>query len=553
MRRFLWIASVTILTVLTGGPAAHAGRRVALVIGNAQYAHEGRLDNPGNDARAVGAALKRVRFDDVEVVLDADLIAMQRALADFARKADGADLALIYYSGHGIEVDGKNYLIPVSARLTDAGDADFETVPLEQALLAADRAGKVKIVVLDACRDNPFRVRMVRTGKQGTRSVGRGLAAPAAAATGMLVAYAARAGSVAEDGPTGGNSPFTAAFLKFVESPRVDVRIMLGRVRDEVVRATGRQEPFTYGSLGGEEVFLSATATALSDPAPQGAEAKERGRLALLRKQEEQRKAAEAAQRDPALSVRPGSGESFRDCEVCPEMVVVPAGSFMMGSPPGEGGHKNYEGPQHQVIIARPFAVGKFEVTFAEWDACVAERACAPIPDGGWGRGRRPVMNVSWDDIAKEYLPWLNRKTGKAYRVPTEAEWEYAARAGTTTPYAFGDTIALSQAQFSAPNDPQFYPRNKTVEVGSFRPNPFGLHDMHGNVSEWVQDCFHDGYHDAPSDGTAWTSGDCSLRVTRGGSIGSFSTYIRSAARWRQPPGTRLLAVGLRVMRPLAP
>jgi len=551
MRRFLWIASIAILVVLAGAPAAHADRRVALVIGNAQYAHEGRLDNPGNDARAVGAALKRIGFDDVGVVLDTDLIAMQRALADFARKADGADLALIYYSGHGIEVDGKNYLIPVSAKLTDAGDADFETVPLEQALLAADRARKVKIVVLDACRDNPFRVRMVRTAKQGTRSVGRGLAAPAAA-NGMLVAYAARAGSVASDGPKGGNSPFTAAFLRFVESPRVDVRIMLGRVRDEVVRATGRQEPFTYGSLGGEEVFLNAAA-GLLDPAPQGAEAKERERVALLRRQEEQRKAEEAARRDPALSVRPGSGESFRDCEVCPELVLVPPGSFVMGSPSGEDGRKNYEGPQHQVTIAPPFAVGKFEVTFSEWDACVAEQGCAPMPDGGWGRDRRPVMNVSWDDIAKEYLPWLNRKTGKAYRLLTEAEWEYAARAGTTTPYAFGDSIALSQAQFSDPNAPQFYPRNKTVEVGSFRPNPFGLHDMHGNVSEWVQDCFHEGYQDAPSDGSAWTSGDCSFRVTRGGSIGTFSSSARSAARWRQPPATRLLAVGVRVMRPVAP
>jgi uncharacterized caspase-like protein len=199
-------------------------------------------------------------------VFDADLIAMQSALARFARKADAADLALIYFSGHGIEIDDRNYLIPVSARLVDASDADFETVPLDQALLAADRAGKVKIVVLDACRSNPFRARMVRSQKQGRRSVGRGLAA-VAEANGMRVAYAARAGSEAGDGPKDGNSPFTAAFLKFVESPRMDVRIMLGRVRDEVVRATGRQEPFTYGSLGGEEVFLNAAAAALADPA----------------------------------------------------------------------------------------------------------------------------------------------------------------------------------------------------------------------------------------------------------------------------------------------
>jgi hypothetical protein len=257
MRRFRWILFVAMLALPVAAPAVHADKRVALVIGNAKYVHEVELDNPGNDARAVAGALKRIRFDEVDVVLDADLNAMQSALARFARKADAADLSLIYYSGHGIEVDGTNYLIPVSAKLIDAGDADFETVPLDQALKAADRAGKVKIVVLDACRNNPFRARMLRAGRQGKRSVGRGLAAPAAAANGMLVAYAARAGSEADDGPKGGNSPFTAAFLKFVESPRVDLRIMLGRVRDEVVRATARQEPFTYGSLGGEEVFLN--------------------------------------------------------------------------------------------------------------------------------------------------------------------------------------------------------------------------------------------------------------------------------------------------------
>ena len=266
MRRWRWIFLFAILMGLAA--AAQAERRVALVIGNAKYAHEGHLGNPGNDAREVGAALKRIRFDDVEVVHDADLIAMQSALAAFARKARTADLALIYYSGHGIEIDGRNYLIPVSARLVDADDADFETVPLDTVLLAADGAGKVKMVVLDACRNNPFRARMVRAQKRGKRSVGRGLAA-VSAANGMLVAYAARAGSEADDGPKGGNSPFTAAFLRFVEQPRVEVRLMLGRVRDEVVRTTLRQEPFTYGSLGGEEVFLNASAAPpkVSDPA----------------------------------------------------------------------------------------------------------------------------------------------------------------------------------------------------------------------------------------------------------------------------------------------
>jgi uncharacterized caspase-like protein len=266
MQRTGWAALVLLILPLWAAPAAVAAKRVALVIGNAKYVHEERLANPGNDAREVAAALQRIGFDEVEVVLDADLIAMQSALARFARSTGASDLALIYYSGHGIEVDGRNYLIPTSAKLADAGDVDFEAVPLELAIAAADRAGRVKILVLDACRSNPFRTRMVR--RQGKRSVGRGLAPPKDVAHGMLVAYAARAGTEAFDGPPGGTSPFTSAFLKFVEEPRVEVRLFLGKVRDEVVRATGQQEPFTYLSLGGEEVFLNAVRVPPKWPPP---------------------------------------------------------------------------------------------------------------------------------------------------------------------------------------------------------------------------------------------------------------------------------------------
>ena len=269
MRRLQHALFAFFLALPAAAPAASGEKRVALLIGNAKYAHEAQLANPGNDAREVAAALKRIKFDDIEVVLDADLNQMQSALARFARRANSADLALIYYSGHGIEVDGRNYLIPTSAKLLDSGDVDFETVSLDQALLAAGRAAKVKIVVLDACRDNPFRARVVR--RQGKRSVGRGLA-PVVAANGMLVAYSARAGTEADDGPPGGTSPFTTAFLKFVEQPRIEVRLMLGRVRDEVVRRTGGQEPFTYGSLGGEEVFLNAVdAPKAAPPLPSAA------------------------------------------------------------------------------------------------------------------------------------------------------------------------------------------------------------------------------------------------------------------------------------------
>jgi formylglycine-generating enzyme required for sulfatase activity len=235
-------------------------------------------------------------------------------------------------------------------------------------------------------------------------------------------------------------------------------------------------------------------------------------------------------------------GDTFKDCEVCPEMTVVPAGSFMMGAGPEEHDREPDEGPQHRVVVARPFAVGRFEVTFAEWDACVAARACMHRPkDDGQSPDKRPVMNVSWDDVTKEYLPWLSRKAGKAYRLLTEAEWEYAARAGATTRYAFGDAITKGQA---------LYGRSRTAEVGSFPPNAFGLHDMHGNVSEWVQDCWNATYNGAPADGSAWTDGDCSRRVLRGGSWFVIAQALRSANRLKAASGSRD-SWGFRVARTL--
>jgi formylglycine-generating enzyme required for sulfatase activity len=237
-------------------------------------------------------------------------------------------------------------------------------------------------------------------------------------------------------------------------------------------------------------------------------------------------------------------------------MVVVPAGSFMMGSPASEEGRDADEGPQHRVTIARSFAVGKFEVTFAEWDACVAAGGCSHNPgDSGWGRGKRPVINVSWDDITRQYLPWLSGKTGKAYRLLTEAEWEHAARAGTTTPFWWGSSISASQANYHGPTTygggPKGEYRQKTVPVDSFAANPWGLYNVHGNVWEWVQDCWNGSYSGAPSDGSAWTTGDCSRRVLRGGSCVNYPQLLRSAYRGRFTPDNRGSYVGFRVGRTL--
>ena len=254
----------------------------------------------------------------------------------------------------------------------------------------------------------------------------------------------------------------------------------------------------------------------------------------------------------------PEVGDVFRDCDACPEMVVVPAGAFMMGSPESEDGRSDDEGPVHQVTFEQPFAVGKYEVTFAEWEACVAGGGCNGYRpnDGGWGRGRRPVINVNWKD-AQAYVEWLSEQTGKAYRLLSEAEWEYVARAGTTTPFHFGTTISTEQANydgnFTYGSGREGEDRQKTVPVGSFAPNAFGLHDMHGNVWEWTQDCWHNSYASAPSNGGAWERGACSRRVLRGGCWVNLPGDLRSAKRIRNTVGNRDYYIGFRLARTLTP
>jgi formylglycine-generating enzyme required for sulfatase activity len=245
----------------------------------------------------------------------------------------------------------------------------------------------------------------------------------------------------------------------------------------------------------------------------------------------------------------PAPGTTLRDCSECPEMVVVPAGKFMMGSEDGD----DDERPVHEVIIAKPFAVGKFEVTFDEYDACAADGGCVKHPhpgDGGWGRGRHPVIAMPWMWV-DGYLDWLSQKTGKHYRLLTEAEWEYAARAGTTTKYAFGDTITHDQANFSYGTQG----KGHTVEVGSYPPNAWGLYDMHGNVWEWVEDCYDVNYEyngkKAPADGSAHIYRDCATRVARGGSWDYEANDLRSSLRYGVKPVYGLDDIGFRVARSL--
>jgi formylglycine-generating enzyme required for sulfatase activity len=599
--------------LLCPGPAA-AQKRAALVIGNGAYTKVPKLPNPPNDAAAMADMLRKAGFDRVESKTDLGNADLRRALRDFSEQLREVDVAIVFYAGHGMEMNGINYLIPIDATIARDVDVQDEAVSLDRVLSTIEPARHLQLVILDSCRDNPFVRSMRRT--IATRSVrsGHGDIDERALPPNTLIAYAQKAGFTAEDG-TGANSPYTTALLKHLSTPGLDVELALRRVRDAVLQATGnRQEPFKYGSLGGLELPLVPAALVPAPTRPEAvptlplareaaeywvkveksddqetleayirrygetfhgdlakarlaklkrtaeeaaaeAKRKEEQRLAMLAEEERKRKEAEEAASKAAAGPKPG--QTFRDCPECPEMVVVPAGSFTMGSPEGEEGRAEDEGPQRTVTIAKPFAVGKLEVTFAEWDACVSAGGCKTKPDDAkWGRGKRPVINLSWDD-SKQYVSWLSQKTGIRYRLLTEAEWEYTARAGTRTPFSTGMTITTDQANFDGNytygGSAKGKYRRKTIEAGSFEPNAFGLHDMHGNVMEWVEDCYKDSYKGAPSDGSASTSGDCSRRVVRGGSWGGVPVLLRAALRGRLTTGDRYNALGFRVGRTLTP
>jgi formylglycine-generating enzyme required for sulfatase activity len=252
----------------------------------------------------------------------------------------------------------------------------------------------------------------------------------------------------------------------------------------------------------------------------------------------------------------PGAGkrEHFKDCPTCPEMVVVPAGTFTMGSPPSEPERSNDEA-QVRVSIAEPFAVGRFAVTFDEWDACVAGGGCNGYKpaEQGWGRGERPVINVNWDD-AKAYAAWLSRKTGKTYRLLSEAEREYVTRASTTTPFWWGSSITPKQANYDGnytyEGGSKGEYRQRTVPVDSFEPNPWGLYNVHGNVWEWTEDCWNDSNIGNPGDGRARSTGiTCTQRMVRGGSWNWVASGLRSAVRLRWLAVDRDYVRGFRLAR----
>ena len=553
------------LVFLTSASVALAAGRVALVVGNSTYSHIARLPNPENDAADMAAALQRLGFE-VTTAQDADRASLNEALRVFTRESVGADMALVFYAGHGLEMDGVNYLVPVDARLERDTDVRFETVALDD-VLAATAGASLRMVILDACRNNPLARSMQRTVARRSVSGGSfGDLNEDLLGDETLVAYAAAAGTTAADG-RGRNSPYTAALLAHLEEP-LELSALFRRIRARVLESTdGQQRPHEYASLLREH-YLSG----LSGPPPVAAADGAAARLqqetvfwqsilgstnpadfeAYLGQFPDGVYRALAANRltelrpgDPDRT-RPAEPESaFRDCAGCPEMVVVPAGRFRMGCLSGPNCSNN-ELPVREVSVGS-FALSQYEVTFEEYDRFARDTGRRWPDDHGWGRGRRPVIDVSWDD-AVTFAAWLSEETGARYRLPSEAEWEYAARAGTTTPYSWGQEIGRNRANCMSCGSR--WDDDRTATVGSFPTNGWGFHDMSGNVSEWVEDCWHPNYAGAPRDGSAWTTGgDCAIRMYRGGSWAIFPSWLHSSDRDFTRADLRGSSTGFRVLR----
>ncbi len=538
------------------------------------------------DARAVAAALRRLSFTVLEKV-NLDRLAMEDILGQFGDQARAAEVALVFYAGHGIQVDGRNYLLPVDARLEQERDLR-RLIPLDDMLKEASQASRFGLVILDSCRDNPLTQTLARSlGPTRSVAVGRGLARIERTPSETLVAFATRDNAVASDG-FGEHSPFTTALLKHLETPGLEVRLLFGQVRDTVLAMTNRnQEPYIYGSLGGTPIYLAPSVVvpvAITPPA--GASPVTRPPVAVASNPPAGGSVTLPSpfRRPPEPVSQPGRvfRDFLKDGSPGPEMVAIPGGTFLMGSPASEVG-RGFDERQHSVSV-KSFAIGKFEVTVGQFKQFVkaadyqteAEKSggCYYWTGSEWqqeaGKNWRtpgftqtdehPVVCVSWND-AVAYTEWLSNQTGQRYRLPTEAEWEYAARARTTTAYYWGDNAdegcrfangadQTAKAQFNWTGimecqDGYVY----TAPTGRFQPNAWNLYDMSGNVWEWTCSEYDKDYSGAEQRCITDKNSN-NISVLRGGSWSNGPVWLRGAARdWYDPRSRNYGHGGFRLAR----
>ena len=562
--------------------------RVALVIGNGAYASS-PLKNPPGDARAMASALRDLGF---EVIHKQDLSQkeMKKAIRDFGDQLAAGGVGLFYYAGHGMQVNGKNYLIPVDAHIQGEADVDIEGVDAGAVLAKMDNASnRLNLVILDACRNNPF--------ERSFRSSSRGLAF-VNAPSGTLVAYATAPGSVAVDADS-----YTRTLLRHIKSPGLAIEDMFKAVRTDLDSQTrGQQVPWESSSLKGDFYFvLPPNGGAPPDRPEKASEADIRlaelraeaptawSKLANLR-----RLGGPDAKRyvEDFVARYQGSGASELDAarvwldayievvEPMPsapapsaggnlsgrvidahgyKMISLPGGTFTMGCTSGQSDCDSDEKPTHRVTISG-FALGATEVTQGLWNSVMGSN---PSRFSSCGDAC-PVEKVSWLDsvafanklsskegleecyhISGETVTWPKGLACRGYRLPTEAEWEYAARAGGDTLYAGSDNVG-SVAWYGAYSDGNS--SKSTNRVGGKSPNRWGLYDMSGNVYEWVWDRYQSSYQSSSSvDPVGPQSG--SNRVFRGGGWGGTPRYVRVAVRFSFAPSDRDFSVGLRLSR----
>jgi formylglycine-generating enzyme required for sulfatase activity len=596
MNKFVYLL-VCIFAILENR-ASCAEKRLALLIGNQNYSRIDSLKNPHNDIKIIEKALTEAHFKIIPPVKDASRTVLFDTVKDFSKQlgALGPDaIGFIYYAGHGKAVidGGPNYLIPSDIADDSRDEVERDGLDLNKIIswLSSNAPQAAHFIVIDACRD-------IAKGKPSKRGGdgGRGFT-ELENQPGMFIAYSTRPGRLANDGK-GNNSPFARALAKQLIAP-IEYYAVFPNIRDDMATdddARG-QNPWWADGLEKGIRFVGASVAAVraeddkgkaedsEDPedlrrilrqlGPAEGNLKDvvESRLKTLRQRQfsSDRESIRtrgiqcdgvslASRYGDIRCIAPGSGTFFKDCERCPEMVLIPAGSFDMGSPPEQrealtkryGSYFNDEKLRTNIKIDKVFAVGRFEVTFREWDACVAEGDCKYSPITEWERDRQPVINISWDDVVREYLPWLKKKTNKQYRLLTNIEWEYVARANTKTNFWWGDNITSESANYDGNytfngGDIGIY-RQRTLSVDSFNANPWGLYQVHGNVWEWTEDCADIVYKKFANDFSSRPP-KCKRRITRGGSWTSKPWYLRSANISWQNANHRGRIVGFRVAR----
>ena len=493
------------------------------MIGNAAY-QVAPLYNPENDAVDMAAALEGLDF---EVILrtNANLRTMVEAVQEFGRRLPDGGVGLFYYSGHGVQSKGENYLIPLAANIQSDADIQFEALNANRVLAQMEEANQrgVNVVILDACRTNPY--------KGYLKSPAAGLAPMDAA--GSLIAYATAANTEARGYSDDRNSVYTKHLLAVLqEQPFLSVTDLFVEVARRVAQETDHQQrPWLALSLTSLFRFAELAPTPVP-PTP------------------------------TAPLPTPTPANTWTDPVTGMEFVRIPAGCFQMGSPKNEKVRDDDEGPVHEVCL-QEFWMGKYEVTNAQYRQFKRDHDSQEYKGHSFNGGNQPAVYVSWN-AARDFTEWLTKQHNAQYtfRLPTEAEWEYAARAGVTASRFWGDDPdeACGYANVADETAKQQWSNwtihdcddgyAVTAPVGSFRPNQFGLYDMLGNVWEWCLDTYHDSYQGAPLDGSVWGNlDDGKAKLLRGGSWYGDPPYVRSAYRYRRGPDNRSNHVGVRLVR----